>query len=67
MFILYYNFVVCFLSTMQSYGGFLLIPRNFSNYSLVCMDKRPALGQIGEIALIPVQKNVTCAIVFAGG
>ena len=58
MFILCFNFVICFLLTMQRYGDSIQIPRKIPNSSETCMDKRPPFGQIGEIALILVQKNV---------
>ena len=57
MFILRFNFVICFLLTLQSYGDYPSIPRKISNSSQTCMDKRLPFGQIAEIALIPVQKN----------
>ena len=37
-----------FLFLMQSYGVFLLIPRNLANSSSTYMDKRTIFGQIGE-------------------
>ena len=33
---------------MQSYGCFLPIPRNISDSSSSCMDKRPFFGQMAE-------------------
>ena len=37
-----------FIFLMQSYGVFLLIPRNLANSSSTFMDKRPNFGQIAK-------------------
>ena len=44
---------------MQSYVGFLPIPRNFPDSSQTCMDKHLTFGQIGEIASKSVQKHMS--------
>ncbi len=43
-----------FCSTVQRYGDFLPIPRNFPNSSLTCSDNRPDLRQIMQMPSKPV-------------
>jgi len=43
------------LLLMQSYDDYLSIPKNISDSSSTCMDKRLNLGQIGERAPKVVQ------------
>ena len=42
---------------MQSYDELGLIPRKCAKSSSTCVDKRTIFGQIGEIALISVQRS----------